>query len=255
MIVITGPGRSGTSFLASVYREVGVDPGGSWEERVSAGLEDPAVTALNDRILSSLGVTALGAKTELPSVEKLLPGKAGARLKRLVPEDRRKALRRRIRNGRWNQSRSVSLLTWRGVDDVTATYAEEMTEYASTHVLVKDPRFSWTLPVWLRSGASISHIIITTRDVNKMVDSRQAAEQLAFARRSDAINAMIYALGVSLTSSWDAGVPTLILRFPDFLSEPTETALALPKPTGISADDLARALRRLADPSRSSVSP
>ena len=38
MIVVTGPGRSGTSLVAQLYRELGFDPGGRWHDDVRARL-------------------------------------------------------------------------------------------------------------------------------------------------------------------------------------------------------------------------
>ena len=37
MIVITGPGRGGTSLIASLYRELGFDQGGEWFDDTNAG--------------------------------------------------------------------------------------------------------------------------------------------------------------------------------------------------------------------------
>ena len=48
MLVITGPGRSGTSALALFCRAIGCDPGGVWCDEVNAGLEDARVAAIND---------------------------------------------------------------------------------------------------------------------------------------------------------------------------------------------------------------
>ncbi len=53
MLVITGPGRSGTSVLARFCQQMGYDPGGAWCERVDAGLEDERVVRINDALVRS----------------------------------------------------------------------------------------------------------------------------------------------------------------------------------------------------------
>lgn len=39
MLIITGPGRSGTSVFARFCEQVGYDTGGSWNEEINAGKE------------------------------------------------------------------------------------------------------------------------------------------------------------------------------------------------------------------------
>ena len=51
MIVITGLGRTGTSFLAKWCKESGVDPGGVWNNNVDAGMEDSRVVTINEKII------------------------------------------------------------------------------------------------------------------------------------------------------------------------------------------------------------
>ena len=51
MLIITGPGRSGTSLLAQFCKDLGFDPGGEWYDGVNAGLEYPVVVRINDAIL------------------------------------------------------------------------------------------------------------------------------------------------------------------------------------------------------------
>src|SRR4051812_25099071 len=52
MLVITGMGRSGTSALAALCKSLNFDPGGAYVEGINAGLEDPAVVAINEEILA-----------------------------------------------------------------------------------------------------------------------------------------------------------------------------------------------------------
>src|SRR5579871_5582171 len=50
MLIITGPGRSGTSVLALFCQRLGYHPGGQWYDCVSAGLEDERVVLINDAL-------------------------------------------------------------------------------------------------------------------------------------------------------------------------------------------------------------
>lgn len=50
MIIITGPGRSGTSVLAQFCLKMGYNPGGSWHDFVDAGLEHPRIAAINNAL-------------------------------------------------------------------------------------------------------------------------------------------------------------------------------------------------------------
>ncbi len=51
MLVITGPGRCGTSLLARFCQELGCDTGGEWNQEVDAGLEHEQVVRINDILL------------------------------------------------------------------------------------------------------------------------------------------------------------------------------------------------------------
>jgi len=62
MLVITGPGRSGTSMLGQFCRSVGYNPGGEWCDEIDAGLEHPRVAAINDALFREARTT--GAVTE-----------------------------------------------------------------------------------------------------------------------------------------------------------------------------------------------
>ena len=50
MLVITGPGRSGTSVLSQFCASMGYCPGGEWCEEISAGLENPRVVNINNAL-------------------------------------------------------------------------------------------------------------------------------------------------------------------------------------------------------------
>jgi hypothetical protein len=57
MLIITGPGRSGTSVLALYCQKMGYDPGGEWCDVLNAGLEDRRVVTINDALLRELRQT------------------------------------------------------------------------------------------------------------------------------------------------------------------------------------------------------
>ncbi len=57
MLIITGPGRSGTSLLALFCKEMGFDPGGTWHEFVDAGLEYPPVVRINTALQKDIAET------------------------------------------------------------------------------------------------------------------------------------------------------------------------------------------------------
>jgi hypothetical protein len=62
MLLITGPGRSGTSVLALFCQAMGYEPGGAWHESVDAGLEYPRVVQINDALNRALRETGDAAE-------------------------------------------------------------------------------------------------------------------------------------------------------------------------------------------------
>ena len=52
MLVITGMGRSGTSVLSRFCYNMGYNVGGHWVNAVNAGMEDPEVQKVNDRLMT-----------------------------------------------------------------------------------------------------------------------------------------------------------------------------------------------------------
>src|SRR5438034_4901812 len=82
MIIVTGPGRSGTSLVAAVYRELGLDPGGTWYPEIRAGFEDPEVIEVNKRIIRDLGLSPLDPRPVPKPVHQLGNRLFGLALKR-----------------------------------------------------------------------------------------------------------------------------------------------------------------------------
>lgn len=211
MIVITGPGRSGTSFLAGLAQDLGFEPGGAWSDDVSAGFEAPDVVRLNDTLIEELGLTLMG--------ERVGAGTGVRRAsRRYVPAAIRRALRERA--GSAVSTDRPSWLRWDQFDAVVERHGPALRELGAAHPLVKDPRFSWTLGAWAAAGVSIEHVLVTVRSVDAMVESRQRAGHLRFRGSEGAKNGFIYALGLCIAALHDHRIPHDIVRFPDFLDDP-----------------------------------
>lgn len=63
MLIITGPGRSGTSVLALFCRKLGFEPGGAWYTNIDAGLEDEQIVRMNDEMLHEITRAGRAVKT------------------------------------------------------------------------------------------------------------------------------------------------------------------------------------------------
>jgi hypothetical protein len=215
VIVITGVGRSGTSYLASVYRELGFDPGGRWQPDINAGLESDDVVAVNERLARDLGLRFFGA-----------PPRSAVR--------------------RWLPHRPRS---FHGVDpaDVEALAAEHGEELRalSARAVVKDPRFCWTLAVWAAAGACIEHVVISVRAMDAVVDSRVAAGHLRFGARRVVVNELIHGLGLCVAAVTDHRLPHAIVRFPDYLDDPAALHAQLPFPEPVDRDRFVAAARTI----------
>lgn len=232
VIIITGPGRSGTSFLATLVNELGFDVGGDWYERLAAGGEAPGPVRANESLIRELGVLDLwraqgiGDRTAVQRrfarAGKILPkplGEAGRaafhRLRKLKPDGFSSGIR------------------WDSVQEIADRQGGRLREIASQHAIVKDPRFCWTLPVWLAAGVIPEHVLVSVRDVAAMVASRERAER-TFLYSNGARNAIVYSLGLCLATLYDAGIEHSVVRFPDFLSNAPalHAAMRFPKEVG-----------------------
>lgn len=227
MIVITGPGRSGTSVLARLYRELGFDPGGRWFPEKNAGLEATEVVSLNHRIIRDLGMAPLHPPSRVPTrVRRIGRG--------LMPRGLRRRVRSFLYRSPWLSEREDRLADWSVFDQVVARHRDTIHQVAARLPVVKDPRFCWSLPVWTAAGAPIEHVLITLRNVDAMVESHLAAGHLAKLSPGAARNSFLYATGLCLTTVLDHGLSHAVLRFPDFLSHPNELmhAMRFPQPVG-----------------------
>jgi len=227
MIIITGPGRSGTSVVARMYQQLGFDPGGTWFDDVEAGLESADVVDINERIIDLLGMTHLGA----PSGFRRRIVRAG---KWLIPRPLREPVRTRIASrAPLLSSAAPGMLRWDRFEAVVDRIRPDLEAIAGRHQVVKDPRFCWTLGVWAASGVAIEHVTICVRRLESMVQSRDRARHLRYRSPEAAKNGFVYATGLAVTAVNDYRLPHAIIRFPDFVDSPESlfVALRFPEPT------------------------
>lgn len=242
MIVITGPGRSGTSLLASVYKEAGAEPGGQWLQGVNAGYEDRRIVLINLAIAESLETTMLGRGASEPPVPKL-----SAKLRRFVGPELRRSLRHRYRKAFPKRMAGLQPIDWSRFDATVQKFGKELRELSEEVALCKDPQFCLTLPVWLAAGAKVEHVVVTTRSFQDMVSSRTVAGHSHFKASSDLQNSLVYAWGNLMACLQDASVAQTILRFPDFLETPAETVERLPTLDVVGREALLLAFERVVD--------
>lgn len=216
MIVITGPGRSGTSALGLLYKELGFDPGGNWIPEYRAGLEHGDFWKFNNKLAAELGATMLHPPKKLRDA----PPTAG---------------KSRVRLAHWDR-----------LPEVVATHAETMRKLAADNPVVKDPRFLFTLPLWLAAGAAIEHVVITFRAMGDVVASRQAAGQSEF-NEVELRNSLTYGLGIITESVLSTGQSHAFIRFPDFLSDLNGLYDALRFPEPIARDRFDAAAKAVFD--------
>ncbi len=244
MIVITGPGRSGTSFLAALYRELGFDPGGRWHPSAMAGFEADDMRRMNLLLAEELGVSirrrrggrALQAlDATVASVGARLPGRFRPPLARAVDV---------VRYGRL----TPDLMRWEQLPVVTDRHGEELRAMAKERPVAKDPRFCFTLRVWLASGAPVENVVLTIRPLDAMADSRVRVGMYPTRAKDWGKHNYCYGLGLLLTATAEHRVPVTTLRFPDFLERPDELHRVLPLPEPRSLEQFERAFAATYDP-------
>jgi hypothetical protein len=218
VIVITGPGRSGTSALGLLYKELGFDPGGNWIPEYRAGLEHGDFWKLNNKLAAEMGATMLHPPKKL----------------RDAPARKGKG-KSRVRLARWNR-----------LPDIVAAHGDTMRKLAADNPVVKDPRFVFTLPLWLAAGAAIEHVVITFRAMGDVVASRQAAGQSEF-NAVELRNSLTYGLGIITESVLASGQSHAFIRFPDFLTDLDALYAAVRFPEPVSRDRFDAAAKAVFD--------
>ena len=225
MIVITGPGRSGTSFLAALYRELGFDLRGQWIAKSNAGLEAAPFIRANLQLADALGVVCL------PKLGPRFLSRINSGVDRRLPSAVREPVLALLDSLRYRRTR-LDLADSADVDAVVREFGGTLRSLAEGTEVVKDPRFCWTLAAWLASEASISAVVVALRPIDAMVESRVRAGMLRPKARRWAASNFTYGIGLVMAATTEYRVPTVVLRFPDFLDDPhgLHERLPLPEP-------------------------
>ena len=130
-LLIMGSGRSGTSLVAGMLAQAGYNMGDNYLDANRANpkgfFEDRTVTAINDAVLQELFPYSLG-----PRLERWSP-KAAQRFYRYVPDP--------------TQLWLAGVPPWRA-EPRTRKFDDEIRALLKEPYCYKDPRFSFTLPVW-----------------------------------------------------------------------------------------------------------
>jgi hypothetical protein len=238
VIVLTGPGRSGTSLLALLYRELGFDPGGKWRDEVNAGLEERRCLVLNWAVLDGLGTSPNGTRGDVPP-------RVRASLRHFLPRGVRQRLREQFRDRRPQQH--LPPMRWSRVPDIVERVGPELRAFAREQAVVKDPQFCYTLGVWLASGAAIDHVVVTIRDSGSSSASRVAADLSKFADQDTMRTSTVLGLGALFDVLLNADVPYNVLRFPAW-TEDIDQLAGLPFPRPVTRDEIRTALDRVFEP-------
>ncbi len=246
--MITGPGRSGTSFLAGIFKELGFSPGGSWDEANRGGWESPEITHRNQALLRRLGVTAYGPPERYRELSDFVGGRVAQAIKDRLPQERRQKLRRVAERLPFQAAAKPTLIPFDLADEIIGDERADLRRLAATYSVAKDPLFSWTLPIWLGAGADVSHVIISTRNVDDALASHDASEHWQFKSSSDAKNSLLYSLGVTIWSCLDRGVPFTFVRYPDFLDDVRGLHDSLVFPDEVTYDQFEAAFSRVYRP-------
>jgi hypothetical protein len=245
VIVITSPGRAGTSFLALLYRELGFDPGGEFHPHLFAGVENRSFTRINVELASILG-TVPAPRLGTNSFKKL--EWLRARTANRLPHSLQGPLTSLVESVRYRRN-TQDLMDWSKLQLLVDQRGEELRRLAAETRVVKDPRFCWTLCVWLASGASISSVVVPLRPLDAMVESRVRAGMIPRATSTWAKNNFAYGIGLLMAAVMEYRVPLTLLRFPDFLSDPRGLYEQLPFPEARTWEEFNDAFYKVHDAS------
>jgi hypothetical protein len=244
VIVVTGPGRSGTSLLARLYRELGFDPGGWFQSEVRAGLEHRDVWALNVKVARALGVSA-GERRGGRLLES-----AGYLVRRSdghVPPGIRRPFVHAVDRLRYLRS-CPDLMDFDRIEGVSERFGDQMRALAKELPVAKDPQFSFTLGAWLKAGAPVESLVFTIRSLDSMTESRVRAGMFSERARSWARHNYAYGIGLLLAAAAEHRLPVVTLRYPDFTEDPRRLYEVLPLPQARSWEEFSSAFDSVFDP-------
>jgi hypothetical protein len=229
VIIITGPGRSGTSFLAKLYVELGLDIGGQWYPEISAGYERDVIVSINKAIMRDLGLRNLDLSHEsvVQVLMNLLP------VRRLARSQRLKSLIYTLpgmTNGRPGH------LRWERMDQVVEKYRPALIDLSRSYPVAKDPRFCFTLPVWIAAGIDIDHVLMAVRSFNGIVNSMTSIRH-PFHSEGVVKNILAYGIGLCLSTIYEHRLSHNLIRFPDFLDHPEKLFCALRFPMEVTKEE------------------
>ena len=201
MIIITGTGRSGTSLLAKILKDLGFDIHGGWDEEINAGLEDSRVVSLNMKMLADLGCSdpALGWDSFRP--------KKGFLIKKI--------------------------------------YQGTINDLNSSLVAAKDPRFSITLPIWLKNGAKIDQVIVSLRPLEEVYQSKiKYRPRFSSKPRSWWLKHLQWQVGFLMKTISDYNIPSLIVNYPADYKYPRRLAKKMAPFLGVDKQKIVESVRK-----------
>src|SRR5918996_1807738 len=247
MIVITGPGRSGTSLVAQIYRDLGVDPGGVWNPAARAGFEDREIVRANRMIIRELGIRGSGRRFGFLPDERF-PSPVKTFAKSMLPEQRQRQLRSILRHPPWRSRHVMDVIRWDRFGGVVERHGARLRELAAARPVSKDPSFCWTLAVWCAAEAPIDHVVIAIRSLDAMAQSRVSQDWLSPRSLGAIKNWFAYGFGLLMSAVYDHRLSYGIARFPDFLRDPEQLYRALRFPGHVSYDRFLEVFRQHVKP-------
>jgi hypothetical protein len=149
----------------------------------------------------------------------------------------------------------VTLAAWDRMPEVVEAHRDAMVRLAAQTPVVKDPRFIWTLPLWVEAGAEIEHVVITIRAMADMVASRRGAGHTAtdgdqWFTELELRNSLTYGLGIATATVYSANIPHSVIRFPDFVHDLDGLYDALRFPAPVSREHFRATAQRVFDPAQ-----
>lgn len=250
MIIITGPGRSGTSFLARLYQSLGFDPvpgGGGWEESINGGLEDLEVGRVNLEIIRALRMQSQGSIVA-DRAKRILDRRPSSKASPGVSPGSASSASVLGELMAWTVGRRIRLQRWGDLAAAAATVGPQLRDLAVDRDVVKDPQFCQTLAVWASSRAPIEQVVISLRETRATAEGLVRVGHLPTWAARNAPNHVAYRVGLLMTAVVDYRLDHVVLRFPDFLHRPDYLYEVLKFPAPVERRVFIEAFGRLVNP-------